>query len=141
MTKRYNKKIPVGTLVFDPDGEYFWPDDKGRPGLCDVPELQDKIVVFTEREAPSPFYSSFVANGIRLDIRKSSPSVILSIALSFHKQEQQNVQKLKALDPRRWKELVDLIDERGNRASIKEISALLDLEKGRRVKHWQLVLI
>jgi uncharacterized protein len=54
--KRGNQLVPVGTLLFDPDGEYFWPDDKGRPGLCDVPELQEKLVVFTPREAPSPFY-------------------------------------------------------------------------------------
>jgi uncharacterized protein len=27
--KRGGKVIPVGTVIFDPDGEYFWPDDKG----------------------------------------------------------------------------------------------------------------
>jgi len=68
--KRGGKRVPVGTVIFDPDGEYFWPDDKGRPGLCDVPELQDKIVVFTSREGPSDFYRSFVADGIKLDIRR-----------------------------------------------------------------------
>ena len=30
--KRGNREVPVGTIIFDPDGEYFWPDDKGRPG-------------------------------------------------------------------------------------------------------------
>ena len=58
---------------FDPDGEYFWPDDKGRPGLCDVPNLEDKLVVFTDRRNPSPFYQSFVAGGIKLDIRQLAP--------------------------------------------------------------------
>jgi hypothetical protein len=43
--KRGGRKVPVGTVIFDPDGEYYWPDDKNRPGLCDVPELEDKIVV------------------------------------------------------------------------------------------------
>ncbi len=52
--KRGGRKARVGTVLFDPDGEYFWPDDKGRPGLCDVPHLQDKLVVFTSRKAPSP---------------------------------------------------------------------------------------
>ncbi len=56
--KRGKLRVPVGTLLFDPDGEYFWPDDKGRPGLCDVPELQDQLVVFTPKEAlPVPFTS------------------------------------------------------------------------------------
>jgi hypothetical protein len=50
--KRNGAQVPVGTIIFDPDGEYFWPDDKGRPGFCDVPWLQDKLVVFTSREAP-----------------------------------------------------------------------------------------
>jgi hypothetical protein len=65
--KRGGKQVPVGTVIFDPDGEYFWPDDKGRPGLCDVPALEDKLVVFTARKNPSPFYQSFVAGGIKLD--------------------------------------------------------------------------
>jgi hypothetical protein len=41
--KRGGKQVPVGTVIFDPEGEYFWPDDKGRPGLADVPELEDKL--------------------------------------------------------------------------------------------------
>jgi uncharacterized protein len=63
VTKR-NKEVPVGTIIFDPDGEYFWPDDRGNPGLCDVATLKDRIVVFASREAPSDFYGSFVAGGI-----------------------------------------------------------------------------
>ncbi len=67
VTKAHGKKVPVGTIIFDPDGEYFWPDDKGQPGLCDVPHLREKVVVFTSRQAPSAFYKSFVAGGIKLD--------------------------------------------------------------------------
>ena len=95
--KRGGRKVPVGTVIFDPDGEYFWPDDKGRPGLCDVPELEDKLVVFTGRRNPSPFYQSFVAGGIRLDIRRLRPSDVIAIALSPERQEQQNVRKLRGL--------------------------------------------
>src|SRR5690606_12194973 len=54
--------LPVGTLVFDADGEYFWPDTvkkPARPGLCDVPHLQDRVVVFTKRPAPSPYYGKW----------------------------------------------------------------------------------
>jgi hypothetical protein len=57
VTKRADKRVPVGTVIFDPEGEYFWPDDKGRPGLCDVSALEDKLVVFTERRNPSPLLS------------------------------------------------------------------------------------
>ena len=40
----------IGVLIFDADGEYFWPDNiENRPGLCDVPQLKDNILVFTNR--------------------------------------------------------------------------------------------
>jgi Predicted ATPase len=132
--KRQGKEVPVGTILFDPDGEYFWPDDKGRPGLCDVPELQDKLVVFTPREGPSNFYNSFVAGGIKLDLRKLSPAVVLSIALSAQKQDQQNVQKLKGLQRKKWSKLVDLVAAKGNKAPIQAICNLLHLEKKQEVE-------
>src|SRR5437660_3466710 len=105
--KRGNRQVPVGTIVFDPDGEYYWPDDKNRPGLCDVPHLEDKIVVFTRKTGPSAFYQSFVASDIKLDIRRLRPSDVVTIALSPEKQDQQNVRKLKSLNEQNWKTLVD----------------------------------
>ena len=129
--KRGGNLVPVGTILFDPDGEYFWPDDKNRPGLCDVPALQDKLVVFTSRKGPSPFYTSFVASGIKLDIRRLNPSDVVSIALSAERQEQQNVRKLRGLDQRSWEKLVNLIDAEGNQASVREISKILQLEENK----------
>lgn len=128
VTKRLGKQVPVGTIIFDPDGEYFWPDDKGRPGLCDVPDLEDKIVVFTDRKNPSDFYQSFVAGGIKLDIRRLRPGDVISIALGPERQEQQNVRKLRGLPQGKWQELVNLIDANGNSADLSEIKNLLGLE-------------
>ena len=125
--KRENREVPVGTVIFDPDGEYFWPDDKGRPGLCDVPHLQDKLVVFTARSAPSEFYGSFTAGGIRLDIRQLRPSDVISIALPPERQDQQNVAKLRALSPTNWSRMVDLIDRDKGGADLAEIGSLLNL--------------
>ncbi|MBF6614891.1 MAG: DUF87 domain-containing protein [Chloroflexi bacterium] len=130
VTKRGGREVPVGTVLFDPDGEYFWPDDKGRPGLCDVPELQDKLVVFTSRRGPSPFYQSFVAGGIKLDIRRLRPADVIAIALSPERQDQQNVRKLRALSQDRWEELVNLIDVNGNQTPQADIQRLLQLEPG-----------
>lgn len=129
--KRTAKQVPVGTVIFDPDGEYFWPDDKGRPGLCDVPALEDKIVVFTGRKNPSPFYQSFVAGGIKLDIRRLRPSDVISIALGLERQEQQNVRKLRGLPQDRWESLVNLIDTNGNTTPLDDICRLLDLDPQR----------
>ncbi len=129
VTKRGGRRVPVGTVIFDPDGEYFWPDDKGRPGLCDVVALHDRLVVFTARQPPSDFYGSFVLGGIRLDIRQIPPSDVISIALPMEKQDQQNVAKLRGLNMRGWRELVELIDAQGNQAPVERISEILHLDE------------
>ena len=125
--KRGGRAVPVGTVIFDPDGEYFWPDDKGRPGLCDVPHLQDKLVVFTARSTSSGYYRSFVAGGIKLDIRQLPASDVISISLPPERQDQQNVAKLRALSGERWSRLVDLIDRERGGADPNEIGEILNL--------------
>jgi DNA helicase HerA-like ATPase len=127
--KRKGKKVPVGTIIFDPDGEYFWPDDKDRPGLCDVPHLEDKVVVFTKKKGPSDFYDSFVAGDIKLDIRRLRPADVISIGLSAEKQDQQNVAKLKAMNDAEWKALVDEIFTNGNGTDLGIINKLLHLKE------------
>lgn len=128
--KRNGVQVPVGTLLFDPDGEYFWPDDKGRPGLCDVPHLENQLVVFTNRHNPSPFYQSFVAGGIRLDIRRLRPSDVISIAISPEKQDQQNVAKLRGLSMDGWARLVDLIYQHGNQSDENVIAEIIHVQEG-----------
>lgn len=128
IAKRNGRNAPVGTIIFDPEGEYFWPDDRGRPGLCDVPHLEDKIVIFTQRKGPSHFYDSFVAGGIKLDLRRMKPVDVISIALAPEKQEQQNVRKLKGLNDENWRELINEIYNNGNLADPDILRRLLKLE-------------
>ena len=132
--KRGKRQVPVGTVIFDPDGEYFWPDDKGRPGFCDVPHLRDRLVVFTSRAAPGAYYGSFVAGGVRLDIRRFRPSDIVSIAVPAERQDQQNVRKLRGMNPAAWSDLVELIDQYGNSAPLAQIQDLMNLESGQEVE-------
>jgi hypothetical protein len=127
--KRGGRTEPVGTLIFDRDGEYFWPDDKGRPGLCDVPHLQDHLVVFTDREAPSGFYGSFVAGKVKLDIRRLPAAMVVGTALPPERQDQQNVRKLKGLGFQQWKRLVDLIYQERLNADLQEVSVLMGLDR------------
>jgi DNA helicase HerA-like ATPase len=116
----------VGTLIFDPDGEYFWPDRvRGRPGLCDTPQLRDKLVVFTNRPVPNPYYGSWKAGEVKLDIRDLPARDVIGIAVSSERQEQQNVLKLKALSSSNWRALVDLIQTKELQASDKEVGKLL----------------
>jgi hypothetical protein len=116
----------VGTLVFDADGEYFWPDRvKGRPGLCDVPHLRDKLVVFTNRQPPSPYYEGWKVGGVKLDIRDLRPRDVIAIAMPPERQEQQNVLKLKSLTDTNWRTLVDVIESKGLQATDTEIGQCL----------------
>ncbi len=123
--KRGNKSTNVGTIIFDPDGEYFWPDDSGRPGLCDVPHLEDKVVLFTNKKTKSPFYQSFVADSIKLDIRRLKPSDVISIALPPERQSQQNVQKLKGLNSTSWTNLIDLVYRLRNTTPIEDLRDII----------------
>ena len=117
---------PVGTLIFDPDGEYFWPDRvQNRPGLCDVPHLKDQLLVFTNRPAPSPYYGSWKAGEVKLDIRDLSPRDVISIAISSDRQNQQNVLKLKSVSRENWRRLVDLIHNEELQASDREVGNCL----------------
>lgn len=128
VTRRNGVKVPVGTVIFDPDGEYFWPDHAGRPGLCDVPELRDRLVVFTSRRAPSAAYGSFVVDKVKLDIRQLPASRVIGLALSPEKQEQQNVIKLKQLPPASWSELVDIIYKQRYDADASKVAELLGIK-------------
>lgn len=133
-TRRNGRQVPVSTLIFDPEGEYFWPDDKGRPGLCDVPHLKDRLVVFTDRNTKSDFYRSFVAGRVKLDIRNFKAGDITSLALPKEKQDQQNVVKISHLSDDAWIKVVDLIHKQGNNADIEELSAILRLDPGQEIE-------
>ncbi len=122
---------PVGTLIFDPDGEYFWPDRVAdRPGLCDVPHLKEQLLVFTNRPAPSAYYGSWKAGEVKLDIRELPPRDVISIAISPDRQSQQNVLKLKSVSDANWRKLVDLIYEKGLQTDDKEVGTLLGYSGG-----------
>ena len=127
--KRDDREVPVGTVLFDPDGEYFWPDDKGRPGLCDVPHLVERLVVFTSRTAPGRHYEAFTAGKVKLDIRELRPSDVVSIALDAERQQQQNVIKLRQRRAEQWKDLVDLIYDAGHDAPLQDVAKLLGVDE------------
>lgn len=125
--KRRGVDVPVGTLVFDPDGEYFWPDDRGRPGLCDVPALQDRIVVFTDRQPPSPFYGSFVVDRVKLDIRQLPASKVVGLVVPAEKLENQNVAKIRQLGRDPWRRLVNAVHADRHQTDLGLIQQILGL--------------
>lgn len=129
--------LPVGTLIFDADGEYFWPDTvktPPRPGLCDVPHLKDKIAVFTIRQPPSPYYGSWKVGEVKLDIRELPPRDVIGIAVSPDRQEHQNVLKLKGVSRDNWTRLVDLVYDKRLQATDAEIGPLLGYQGAQQIQ-------
>jgi len=115
----------VGVLIFDADGEYFWPNFENKPGLCDVEQLQEHLVVFTSRPAISEYYNSWKSGDVKIDIRKLPARDVLGIAISADRQNQQNIIKLKSLNSEKWSDLVDLIAKKGLGAEDTKIGELL----------------
>lgn len=124
-----DKGEKVGTLIFDADGEYFWPDHKGRPGLCDVPHLQKQIVIFTSRPEKDEYYGSWKAGSVKLDIRDLPAKDVIGIAISPERQTQQNIIKLKSLSGSNWRDLVDLINKDGLQADESKIGSFMGYQE------------
>ena len=117
-------------LVLDPEGEYFWPDEDGRPGLCNVPHLKDKVAVFTDRFDPSPYYGSWRVGGIKLDVRELSPSDVVSLCIPEDRQNQQNVAKIRGLRGDQWRQLIDYVAEHGHNADEQQIQRIARFSGG-----------
>ena len=114
----------VGMLILDPEGEYFWPDEDGRPGLCNVPHLKDRIAVFTDRVEPNPYFGSWKVGGLKMDVRDLPPSDVVTLCVPDDRQNQQNVAKLRGLRSDQWRQLVDFVAEHGHNADEKKIQAI-----------------
>ena len=106
---RDGNEVPVGTLIFDPDGDYFWPGNgpNAPPGLCDIPELSDSIVLATDRSAPAPYYGMFQTTSAKLDLRGIPAGLVLSCALPAERLHQRGTEYMSRLSQDRWDQLVD----------------------------------
>ena len=106
---RRGTSAPVGTLILDPDGEYFWPGSgaSAPPGLCDVPQLLDRIVLLTDRQHTEPYYQSFVVGGPRIDIREIHPGMLLPCVLEGERLDQRGTEALLRMELADWGSLVD----------------------------------
>lgn len=120
--------VPVGTLLFDPEGEYFWPDSNGRPGLADVPGLKERLMVFTDRNSSSDYYTSFVAGPAKMDLARMNPNEVLSMGLPSSDEPPKWVSRLQSVDLVHWAEAVELIYGNGNSTNLDELAQALGLQ-------------
>lgn len=104
-TRRDGSKVRVGTLIGDLDGEYFWAS-ADNPGFSDIEHLREHLVVFTDRQPPSQAHGSFVAGGLKLDVRQVSPGRLIPLVLPKGRLGMTNVSILMDLTDESWRELV-----------------------------------
>jgi hypothetical protein len=120
VTKLYATNPDVGCLIFDPEGEYALMDKKGRPGLADVPELQDKVVVYSDRRFPEK-YSRFLAGDVHLNLSTVKSENVIKNCVPAQKWEQVWANAVRGLEEHEWGALVKLLDTEGYRADSGQI--------------------
>lgn len=124
VTKLYAEKAEPGLLIFDPEGEYAFTDGKGRPGLVDIPELQKKIAVYTDRPVPEK-YRRFIGGKIGFDLPQFSPASIIENCVIPEKLENVWANVVRGLQDEEWRRLVDELHKDGYRVepdTIKDIT-------------------
>ena len=124
VTKLYETNPDVGFLIFDPEGEYAVTDKKGRPGLADVPGLQDKVVLYTDRRL-SPKYQRFLAGDVHLNLGSLRPGNVVKNCVPPEKWEQVWANAVRGLQEHEWAGLVRLLETDGYRADSAEIREIV----------------
>jgi len=133
------KQVPVGTLVFDPEGEYFWPDVNGRPGLADVPALRERLMVFTDRETKSKYYEGFRVGPARVDLSRMSPREAVSMGLyNEHQEEAKWATRVASLDQLHWSRTIELLDEDGHSTDLDTLAETMGLRTAKKGEGWEL---
>lgn len=107
-------------MIFDPEGEYAFRDQRGRPGLADVPHLADKLVVYTNRRITPP-YDRWVAGRVKLNLCDLRPADVVGQCIPEGKQETVFANVLRGLDSTQWASLVALLEAGGYRADEQQV--------------------
>src|SRR6266480_7203210 len=112
VTKLYATNPDVGCLIFDPEGEYALMDKKGRPGLADLPELGQKVVIYTDRKIPQK-YQRFLAGDVHLNLATLRSGNVIKTCVPAEKWEQVWANTIRGLQEHEWTELVKLLEADG----------------------------
>lgn len=127
----YSAPPDVGLLILDPEGEYALPDDQGRPGLVNVPQLRDRICYYTNRDVP-PQYAFAHKGKATVDFGDFPPQDIVSAFVVQEKQENVFANYLRTMQWDDWRELVALLSERTYLADQQKIAKLMRYQQSQR---------
>lgn len=105
-------------IIFDPEGEYAFTDNKNRPGIMDeIPA----ILITNRREHAE---KKNVHANLKFNLKDFSPEFIIPIIIPETKKEFIFFSKLMTLSQPQWNKLVDQFHEKGwgaDRSKLKEI--------------------
>jgi len=124
VSQLYSSPPDVGLLIFDPEGEYALPDAHGRPGLVNVPGLQGRVSLYTNRRIAGE-YADVRKGDVFVDFGDFPPQDIVAAFIPQEKQEMVFANLLRSLDWDVWKRLVALLAEQGFAADNNQMAKLL----------------
>ena len=124
VSQLYCSPPDVGLLIFDPEGEYALPDAHGRPGLVNVPALQNRVSLYTNRKV-EPAQAGVVRGEVFVDFGDFPPQDIVAAFVPPEKQDTVFANLLRSLDWKLWKQLVELLAADGFGSDDRKIGALL----------------
>jgi hypothetical protein len=112
VTKLYEKEQDVGMLIFDPEGEYAFPV-KSNLALANIPELADKLVVYTNRKYPNldEKYRKMIAGKVNLNLTELRPADIVDQCVVEEKQDNIFALRLKGMRGDRWTTLIEKLEK------------------------------
>jgi uncharacterized protein len=124
VSQLYSSPPDVGLLIFDPEGEYALPDAQGRPGLVNVPGLQGRVSLYSNRRTTDE--RAHIHRGdVFVDFGDFPPQDIVAAFVPAEKQDMVFAGLLKSLDWDVWKQLVKLLAEHGFATDNQAIAKLL----------------
>ena len=124
ITRLYSTDPDVGFLIFDPEGEYAFTDRKGRPGLVDLPELQDRVVVYTDRTVPKR-YQRFLGGQVHLNLANFTPENVIKSCVPGEKWDHVWANTVRGLEQHEWGNLVRLLETEGYRSEPNQIKQIV----------------
>jgi hypothetical protein len=124
VSQLYASPPDVGLLIFDPEGEYALPDAHGRPGLVNVPALESRISLYTNRQVSTAYQAVFRGTA-GLNLGDFLPQDIVSVFVPPDKQDTVFANLLRAMDREEWRKLVGLLARDGFHADDRKIAQFL----------------
>ncbi|MFQ5911236.1 MAG: ATP-binding protein, partial [Thermoplasmata archaeon] len=97
---------------------------KGRPGLADMPELQDKVVLYTDRKLPRK-YRRLVGGNVHLNLATLKPGNVIKNCVPSEKWESVWANAVRGLEEHEWAALARLLDQDGYHAEYDRIQQVV----------------